>query len=174
MLATRSNGLSIFLTIRGRLPPPRLLRRHPSSGKEGKERFSPPFQGGVARSDGVVRARTPPPRPLRGHPSHGEEARVRSTTARQHRTPRPCPHLSYNPLPSDDPAVARAVEVLVITTPMPLQIKGELEVMLDRKQIDIQIAKRIEDQVIACDQLSHNRGSVEPRLQPVEPQLTLF
>ena len=104
----------------------------------------------------------------------GEEGRVCSTTARQHRTPRPCPHLSYNPLPSDDPAVARAVEVLVITTPMPLQIKGELEVMLDRKQIDVQIAQRIKDQVIACDQLSHNRGSVEPRLQPVEPQQTLF
>src|SRR6202795_608624 len=39
-----------------RLPPPRPLRGHPSSGRRGKIFFSPPFQGGVARSAGVVTA----------------------------------------------------------------------------------------------------------------------
>ena len=49
--------LALLRSIRsGKLPPPRLLRRHPSSGRRGRSFFSPPFQGGVARSDGVVRA----------------------------------------------------------------------------------------------------------------------
>ena len=37
-------------------PPPRPLRGHPSSGRRGGIFYSPPFQGGVARSAGVVRA----------------------------------------------------------------------------------------------------------------------